>query len=101
MKKLGLTAAMFAMGAFAETWSGTISDAKCGARHADASEKSMACAKKCVDGGAAAVLIVGDKVIKIDPASSAKVASMVGMKVQVTGDLKDNTVTIDTIKAAE
>jgi len=100
MKKLGLTAAMFAMGAFAETWTGTITDANCGVKHVDASEKSQACSKACVKRGAAAVLVVGDKVIKLDDASKEKVLPLVGMKVEVTGDLKDDTVTVASIKAA-
>jgi hypothetical protein len=101
MKRLGFTAALFAMGAFAETWTGTITDANCGAKHVDASEKSQACAKACVKRGAAAVLVVGDKVMKFDDSSKAKVADLVGQKVVVTGDLKDDTVTVATIKAAE
>jgi hypothetical protein len=101
MKKLSFTAALFAMGAFAETWTGTISDANCGAKHVDASEKSQACAKSCVKRGAAAVFIVGDKVIKFDDSSKAKIADLVGQKVVITGDLKDDTVTVATVKAAE
>ena len=101
MKKLGITAALFAMGAFAETFTGTITDANCGAKHADASEKSQACAKACVKRGAAAVLVVGDKVIKFDDASKAKIADLVGQKVVVTGELKDDTVTVASVKPAE
>src|SRR5450759_1295737 len=58
MKKLSvafvLTASLFAMSAMAaDSWTGTISDSKCGAKHADASEEgSMKCAQKCVKGGA-------------------------------------------------
>jgi hypothetical protein len=92
---------MFAMGAFAETWTGTITDANCGAKHADASEKSMACSKRCVERGAAAVFVVGDKVIKIDEASKAKIADHIGHKVEITGDLKDDTVTVASVKMAK
>lgn len=101
MKKLTITAALFAMGAFAETWTGTITDANCGAKHADASEKSMACAKRCVEGGAAAVFVVGDKVIKFDAASKAAIAPHIGHKVVIDGSLKDDTVTVASIKMAE
>jgi hypothetical protein len=99
MKKLGLIGAMFAMGAFAETFSGTITDANCGVKHVDASEKSMACSKACVKRGAAAVLVVGDKVYKLDEASKAKIADLVGQKVTVTGDLKDDTIVVADAKA--
>src|SRR5271165_7429925 len=99
MKKLTFTAALFAMGAFADSWTGTITDANCGAKHADASEKSQACAKACVKRGAAAVLVVGDKVLKFDDSSKAKIADFVGQKVVITGDLKDDTVTVASVKA--
>ena len=83
MKKLSFTAALFAMGAFAESWTGTITDAKCGAKHADASMKSQACAKRCVEGGEAAVFVVGDKVIKINEANKGLIAEHIGHKVVI------------------
>lgn len=92
MKKFAITLALFSAAAFADTWSGTISDANCGAKHADASEKSMACAKSCVKRGAAPVFITGDKVLKIGNPDA--VADHVGQKVEVTGDLSGDTVTI-------
>ena len=48
MKKLALTFALMSVAAFAETWTGTISDANCGAKHADASQKSIDCVQRCV-----------------------------------------------------
>jgi hypothetical protein len=99
MKKLGLTAAIFAMGAFADSWTGAISDAKC--KHADGSAKSIACSKACVGRGEAAVFVIGDKVLKFDDASKAKIADFIGQKVQITGDLKDDTITVASVKAAE
>ena len=101
MKKLTLTTALFAMGAFAESWTGTITDAKCGAKHADASDASQACSKRCVEGGAAAVFIVDGKVIKIDTASKDKIAAHIGHKVVIDGTLKDDTVTVASVKMAE
>ena len=101
MKKIALVASLFAMGAFAESFKGTITDANCGAKHADASEASMACSKRCVGRGAAAVLVVGDKVMKFDDASKAKIANFVGMKVEVMGSEKEGVLTVAEIKAAE
>ena len=100
MKRLAISVlalAAFAGTAMAEKWNGTISDAKCGAAHADASEKSMSCVKGCVKGGQAPVFVVGDKVLKIDAASVAKVQEHLGHKVTVEGSLKGDTVTIDKI----
>ena len=99
MKKLSFTAALFAMGAFAESMTGYISDAKC--KHADGTEKSIGCSKGCLKRGEAAVLVVGDKVVKIADASKEKVTEFAGKKVVVTGDLKDDTLTVASVKAAE
>lgn len=93
-----LGVSMFGATAMAEEWSGTISDSKCAKAHADASEKSQACVKKCVEGGASAVFVTGDKVLKIADASMAKVKPHLGHKVTITGSLKDDTVTVNTIK---
>jgi hypothetical protein len=104
MKKftvLATTAVLFASSAMAETWSGTISDAKCGKAHADASEKSMKCVEACVKGGQAAVFVVGDKVLKFDDASKAKIMPHLGHKVEIDGSLSGDTVTVKSIKMAK
>ena len=90
------TGALFT--ASAAKWTGTISDAKCGKAHVDASEKSQACVKKCVAGGQAAVFVVGDNVYKIDAKSAAKIKEHIGHKVEINGMLKGDTVTVKTIK---
>jgi hypothetical protein len=95
MKKFGITLALFSATAFADTWSGTISDANCAAKHADASEKSMACAKSCVKRGAAPVFVTGDKVLKIGNPDA--VMAHVGQKVEVTGSVSGDTVTVDKV----
>ena len=96
MKKLVVAFSLFALGAFAEELKGTISDAKCGKAHADASEKAMKCVNACVKGGQAAVLVVGDKVYKI--ADTSKVQEHLGHKVIVNGSVSGDTVTIDSVK---
>ena len=97
MKKFVFVASMFAMTAFAGEWTGTISDAKCAAKHADASEKSMACVKSCVKGGAKAVFITADgKVLNI--ANQSEVAEHLGHKVTVTGKVDGDTLTVDSVK---
>jgi hypothetical protein len=100
MKKLAFAFAFAAIAAYAETWTGTISDEHCGAKHLDASEKSMACAQKCVKGGAAPVFVTSDgKVLKI--ANADTVTEHVGHKVQLTGELKDDTITVSNVKMPE
>ena len=85
--------------AWAETWTGTISDSHCGAKHAAGGEKDMACVQKCVGGGADAVFVTGDKVIKIANADAVK--EHLGHKVRITGDLNGDTVTVSKVSMAE
>lgn len=100
MKKLALLS-LFAVAAFAETWTGYLSDAGCGAKHADGSEKSAACAKACVTKkGAAAVLVVGDKVVTIDDASKEKVIEHLGHKVTINGKIENEKIVIESVAAA-
>lgn len=99
MKKLAFAFSLLAVTAFAGEWKGTISDAKCGAAHADASEKSTKCVQACVKGGQKAVFVTEDnKVLKIADASASKVADHLGHKVVVTGELEGETVTISNVK---
>jgi hypothetical protein len=90
------TGALFT--ASAAKWTGTISDAKCGKAHDDASEKSQACVKKCTGGGQAAVFVVGDNVYKIDAKSADKIKEHIGHKVEINGSLKGDTVTVKSVK---
>ena len=100
MKKVALVA-LFAMSAFAASWTGYISDSGCGKNHADGSEKSMKCVNACVNKkGAAPVFVVGDNVYKIDDATKAKVMDHLGHKVTVDGKLSGDTVTVDSVKMA-
>ena len=94
MKNFAIVA-LFAASAFAAEWKGTISDAKCGAAHADASEKSMKCVNACVKGGQKAVLVSDGKVIQI--ANQDKVTEHLGHKVTVSGKLEGETLTVDTV----
>jgi len=97
MKKLAVLIAFAATAAFAETWTGTISDEHCGAKHAEPTEKSIACVEKCVKGGAAPVFITSDgKVLKIANADTVK--DHLGHKVELTGDLSGETITVASVK---
>jgi hypothetical protein len=96
MKKLGLSFAFLAVTAFAGEWTGYISETKCGAKHSDGSEASISCVKGCIKGGAKPVFVVDGKVIGI--ANPDKVTEETyGKKVSVTGNVKDNVLTIDTV----
>jgi len=99
MKKLIGLFALVAASAFATEITGFVGDATCGAKHADASEASAACAKKCVGKGSAAVLVTSDaKVYKIDAASQDRAKEFLGKTVKVDGSVKGDTVTIKSIQ---
>lgn len=96
MKKLAIGFSLLAVSAFAAELKGTISDAKCGAAHTDASEKSMKCVNACVKGGQAPVLVSEGKVLKIS--NPDKVKEHLGHKVTVMGKVDGDSVTIDSVK---
>jgi hypothetical protein len=100
VKKLAIALSFCATAAFAGSWTGTISDSKCGAAHADGSEKSVKCAQGCVKSGKAQPVLVSEgKVYKLSDASKA--TDHVGHKVTVTGDLDGDTIKVDAVKMAE
>jgi hypothetical protein len=77
------------------TWTGYISDADCGTKGNSADHKE--CALKCVKGGAAPVLVVGDKVYAIT--NPKKVAKFIGDKVTITGTLTGDKIEIEKVAA--
>ena len=99
MKKLAIALSFSAIAVFAGEWTGTISDSKCGAAHADGSEKSVKCAQGCVKSGKAQPVLVSDgKVYKFS--DNAKAAEHVGHKVVVSGDLDGDTIKVANLKMA-
>lgn len=98
MRLITLALCLFAASAFAETWNGTIVDAKCGLKHADASEASQKCVQSCIKGGAAAVFAVDGKIFKL--ANPDAVAEHLGHKVTMEGTLDKETETI-TVKSVK
>lgn len=56
------------------------------------------CAKKCVKAGHKPVLIVGEKVYSIS--NPDKLGDLVGEKVDVTGDVDGDTITIEKVSKA-
>lgn len=84
-------AATFSIGAMAADFNGYIIDSNCASK--PAMRGNVACADKCIKGGAAAVLVTDDgKVYKVS--DQAKVLDHAGKKVTVTGKLKGDTITV-------
>jgi hypothetical protein len=82
-----------------KTFTGTVSDAMCGAKHMGPSAE---CTRGCVSKGSKYALVVGDKVYTLETTDKAALATLdkqAGEKVTVTGTEKDNTITVSSVKA--
>jgi hypothetical protein len=91
---LALASGLAATGMAAEI-KGFVEDASCAAK--PAMKDNAQCAQRCIKGGAAAVLVAEDgKVYKI--ANQDKITSHAGEKVTVTGDVKEDTITVTDVK---
>jgi hypothetical protein len=104
MKRLVLLATMVlalsSLGwAGGKSWTGTVSDSHCGAKHAEASDAAAGCVAKCVSGGAKYVLVSGGKVYELD--AQDKFADFAGKSVTVTGAMKGNAITVASVAAAK
>lgn len=80
----------------ATTVNGFVSDSKCGAKGANAG--AAACTKKCIEGGASAVVVTdGDnKVLTVDNAEALK--GHEGHHVAVTGHVKGESIHVESVK---
>ena len=107
MKKFAMLAAaiLFAVPALAadKTLTGVISDAKCGDKHMAAEHGSQAdsdhdCVTKCVAGGQKYVFVSGGKTYEIANQDFADLKAHGGHKVKLTGEVKDNSITVSKIE---
>ena len=94
----------FATSCFAGTWTGQISDSSYGASHAKMmgehgkSKSSRDCTLGCVKGGSKYVFVSGGSVYRIDNQSFADLEKRAGQMVELTGDMKGDTITVSKIK---
>ncbi len=97
MKKLAPLAALIltftTAGAYAESFKGLVSDAMCANK---GNSNTAECAAKCVKGGSAPVLVVGEKVYKVTNPDT--LASHAGHNVTVEGTLKGDSLTVSSVK---
>src|SRR6202161_3503838 len=98
MKKISVVALMtmgLAASGMAAEFKGFVEDTKCSTN--PEMKGDAACAQKCIKGGSPAVLVTpAGKIYKID--NQDKIVASAGMDVTVTGKLKGDTLTIDTVK---
>ena len=111
---LVLTVALEGFGAFAltpaaraqtassgeqKTFSGTISDAMCGAMHMAKDKSAAECTRMCVHDGQKYALVAGKKVYTLE-GHEAELNSMAAKKVTVRGTIKGNTISVDSVAPA-
>lgn len=97
---LSITIALAASG---KSFTGTVSDSMCGAKHAMPGDDA-ACTRACVGKGAKYALVVGDKVYTLETSNKAALATLdkqAGAKATVTGTEKDNTIMVSSVKPAK
>lgn len=95
LSSAALAAAFLCASTFgAQTWTGKISDADCGAKHKSAAEhggKAMSdhdCAVACVKGGGKYVFVTKGKVYPINNQDVAGLEQHAGHTVRLTGDMQ-------------
>jgi hypothetical protein len=91
---------------YGANWTGEISDSACAASHAKmmAEHKDLKtdkdCTLACVKAGSKYVLVSNGKVYQIENQSLPALQQRAGQMVEVTGDLKGDSITVSKISAA-
>ena len=79
-----------------KTYYVTISDSKCGLKHAVASEEAAKCVATCVQGGAKYVAVYRGKVYQLTPQD--KLADFAGKRAKVVGTRSEDSITVASIE---
>jgi len=98
-----LLAAALAFAAKAQTFTGTVSDAMCGAQHMMAGDP-VSCLRACVQKGSKYALVVGDKVYTLDTkdkASTDALDKLAGQQAKVKGEAEGDTIEVTSVSAAK
>jgi hypothetical protein len=103
---VSLAAVLAATSAFAakvQTFTGTVGDAVCGAKHTmDGDEVS--CLRKCIQRGSKYDLVVGDKVYVLDTkdsSTSEALDKLAAQQAKVKGEVNGDTIEVQSVAAAE
>jgi hypothetical protein len=101
-----LSAAFLAPSLFAakaETFTGTVSDAMCGAKHMMEGDPA-ACLRACASKGSKYALVVGDKVYTLDATDKAtldKLDKLANAKATVKGTADGDTIAVSSVTASK
>jgi hypothetical protein len=98
-----LVAAVAFAGDKAQSFTGKVSDAMCGAHHMMSGPEAD-CTRACVGKGSKYALVVGDKVYVLDSSDKAALASLdklAGSNAKVSGTLNGDTIQVASVSAAK
>ena len=101
----GVLAAVLIPSSFAkaQTFTGIVSDAMCGAKHMMPGDDA-ACLRACVKKGSKYALVVGDKVYTLDAKDKAtldKLDKLAAAKATVTGQANGDTIDVSSVAPAK
>lgn len=86
----------------AQRFTGTVSDAMCGAKHMMEGDPA-ACLRACIQKGSKYALVVGDKVYTLDTSNQATLATLnklANKKATVKGTADGDTISVTSVMAA-
>ena len=81
-------------------FTGTISDAMCGATHMAKDKSAAECTRMCVKQGQKYALVVGKKVYTLE-GHEAELDKLAGEPATIKGKVSGNTVSVDSVAAAK
>ena len=100
----GLTVVTKLAAAGAQTFTGKVSDAMCGAKHSEGNLTPAACVRACVQKGTKYALVVGDKVYALDTSDQAaldNLSKLAWEEAKVTGTANGDTISVKSVTAAK
>ena len=88
----------------AQTFTGKVSDAMCGAKHSEGNTAPADCVRACVQKGANYALVVGDKVYTLgtkDQAALDELNKLAWQQAKVTGTANGDTISVKSVTASK
>ena len=88
----------------AQTFTGKVSDAMCGAKHMEGGIAPPDCVRACVQKGAKYALVVGDKVYALDTSDKAvldELSKLAWEQAKVTGTANGDTISVRSVTEAK
>jgi hypothetical protein len=96
---LAMSVASATLAAAPQTWTGQISDAMCAKAGKHMGDDPKKCTTECIKGGDKYVLVVDKKIYAISNQKFADLSKFAGATAVVTGEMKDDTITVSKIAA--